>query len=812
MTVGVPGRFDEPGRYQGAQVPLTPIIRVPRAPLVTDREYPLNQFWENIDKNATLPDAYGDLWYLAYFQSSGTFPADAIWIKLASGVNPPAGGVISLSDTANTKTFSDVTGNIQLESASAGLTIVSDPPNNKLVFTLPGGGPFIDQIQVQATTAPGVNPVTPDGSGQVTVNGNLVAAHSVPIETRTRGVNQYNIEPQIASAVGSSTLSANGMSHYNNTQFSVDANGYVSLLGGGQAIDEIQVQAATAPGVNPVTPDVNGRVTVNASLVAAHSVPIETRTRGLNAYNIEPQIASAQAASTLSASGMSHFDSARFTVDANGFVSSSGTGLIQTLTPDEDFDGSAATPIAPQAGTIIVSGSTLASAVVTETYNSTGAATGNLEIEHRAWTTPFVVDASTTPGARGTFSTIQAAINAAVSGQTIFIRAGTYTENLTLKAGVSLTSFNTASFDPGVTIVGNHTYTGAGSCSISGIILQTNNAGNAITVSGSSASVLNLFNCRIEATDDGGITYSSSSSSSRVYLYNCRGRCQTTGDRFFTHSSAGLMLLMDCEIGGTSTTASTQSAGSLTIIGSNFSQAITTSSTAAFSMYQSVVEMGTLNTTFATIGGSGSNQIIQSFIATGTAAAISISSSATLMCLVISSTNSTAVITGAGSVTYSDISFSNTGNIINTTTKTGGLLPGSRNTAPTTGYLGEQVRATVASGSAVAMTLSTATNITSISLTAGVWDVSGVLVVQGTPTTPSLFAGSVNTVSATNGTVGDNAVISTAYPTASSGSTVTIPSWRLTISATTTVYLVGQFNAVGGSMSGYGRISATRVA
>lgn len=721
MTVGVPGRFDQPDRYQGAQVSLTPIVRNPRAPTVSDRNYPLNQFWENTDKNATLPDAYGDLWYLAYFQSNGTFPADAIWIKAASAVNPPAGGVISLSDTANTKTFSDGTGNIQLESASAGLTIVSDPPNNKLVFTLPGGGPFIDQIQVQSVTAPGVNPVTPDGTGQITVNGALVAAHSVPIETRTRALNEYNIEAQISSAVAASDVTQNGMSH---------------------------------------------------------------------------------------------FDSARFTVDPDGFVSASGTGLMQTLTPDEDFDGSAPTPVAPQAGTIIVSGSTLAAATVTETYNSTGLSTGNLEIEHRAWTTPFVVDASTTPGARGTFSTIQAAIDAAVSGQTVFIRpsATPYTENLSLKAGVNLTSFGSSSFDIGVTIVGNHTFSAAGNCNLSGLIFQTNNAGAAITVSGSSASALQLFNCRIEATNDNGITYSSSSSSSRVSLYNCRGRCQTTGDRFITHSSAGLMLLMFCEIGGASTTASTVSAGSLTIISSNFSQAITTSSTASFSMYQSVVEMGTLNTTFATIGGSGTNQIIQSFIATGTAAAVSVSSTLTLSTSVISSTNATAVVTGAGTLTYSAISFSNTGNIINTTTKTGGLLPGSRNTAPTTGFLGEQVRSAIGSGAAVAVPLSTATNITSISLTSGVWDVSGVLVMAGTPTTPSLFAGSVSTTSATNGTVGDNAVVSTAFPTAASNSTVVIPAWRLTISATTTVYLVAQFNAVGGAMTGYGRISATRVA
>ena len=41
----------------------------------------------------------------------------------------------------------------------------------------------------------------------------------------------------------------------------------------------------------------------------------------------------------------------------------------------------------------------------------------------------------------GDFTTIAAALTAASSGQTIFIRPGTYTENPTLKAGVNLSTF-----------------------------------------------------------------------------------------------------------------------------------------------------------------------------------------------------------------------------------------------------------------------------------------------------------------------------------------------------------------------------------
>lgn len=69
---------------------------------------------------------------------------------------------------------------------------------------------------------------------------------------------------------------------------------------------------------------------------------------------------------------------------------------------------------------------------------STHVSGGNVYVEDRTWHTPYVVDSTTTVGERGTFSTIQAAINQAdtdgnsTSPNTalIHIRQGTYTENL----------------------------------------------------------------------------------------------------------------------------------------------------------------------------------------------------------------------------------------------------------------------------------------------------------------------------------------------------------------------------------------------
>lgn len=90
----------------------------------------------------------------------------------------------------------------------------------------------------------------------------------------------------------------------------------------------------------------------------------------------------------------------------------------------------------------------------------------NLTVENRAWITQYVVDPSATVGLRGTFQTIQGAITAAAATgvpATVFIRPGTYTENLTLAPNVNLQGFNTSNSQFADTvIVGNHTFTPPG--------------------------------------------------------------------------------------------------------------------------------------------------------------------------------------------------------------------------------------------------------------------------------------------------------------------------------------------------------------
>jgi hypothetical protein len=128
------------------------------------------------------------------------------------------------------------------------------------------------------------------------------------------------------------------------------------------------------------------------------------------------------------------------------------------------------------------------------------------------------------------------------------------------------------------------------------------------------------------------------------------------------------------------------------------------------------------------------------------------------------------------------------------------------------GSVGEYVSSTVAQGSAVSLTNGTPANVTSISLTAGDWDVWGTVAYSpgGTTVTTNIISG-ISTTSATL-----PAVASGAYAyipvTFSTGSAPIIPvgTTRISIASTTTVYLVAQSAFTTSTNAAYGGIYARR--
>jgi hypothetical protein len=145
----------------------------------------------------------------------------------------------------------------------------------------------------------------------------------------------------------------------------------------------------------------------------------------------------------------------------------------------------------------------------------------------------------------------------------------------------------------------------------------------------------------------------------------------------------------------------------------------------------------------------------------------------------------------------------------------GGLIKAdSSGTTIPAGYVGYQVRARVASGSAITLTNNTYADVTSITLAVGTWDISFVCVFTGavTGTQCLSFIGTATGNSSTGIVAGDNDAQMPTSPTANSNVSLSVPCYRVEITAGTPTYYLkalGLFST--GTLKAFGRISAVLV-
>lgn len=166
----------------------------------------------------------------------------------------------------------------------------------------------------------------------------------------------------------------------------------------------------------------------------------------------------------------------------------------------------------------------------------------------------------------------------------------------------------------------------------------------------------------------------------------------------------------------------------------------------------------------------------------------------------------TMLITGTAINSVPSITFSSTTGVVGTTT----------NDNAATGSVGEYVESQVLQASAVSLSTGTAANITNISLTAGDWDVSGIVCFIGNSATlVTQFLAAINTTSATfpvsalrtglrYGSTGLNV-----FDNGNSSGFV-VCTRRISISGTTTVYLLAESDFSVNTCSAFGTISARR--
>lgn len=271
------------------------------------------------------------------------------------------------------------------------------------------------------------------------------------------------------------------------------------------------------------------------------------------------------------------------------------------------------------------------------------------------------------------FSTLASGMAASVAGDTIFLQTGTYAENVTLKPDVNISAFGSDSSINGtgnVIIIGKLTMTGAGTCTIYGIQLETI-SDVFLAVTGSAASIVNLVNCYLNCIDNTGITYSSSNAASAINIIRCEGNLGTTGIAIFSHSSAGALAFRYTSFfnTGLSTTSNTASAGSLFSTYSIFSNPITTSGTNGFgTIHDSIFDCNILNSTAVTIGGSSGGSFFNCSFGGGSASAFIVTTTCNFNKCSVNSGNTNA-ISGAGTLNYQGLVLDGASKKISTTTQ-----------------------------------------------------------------------------------------------------------------------------------------------
>ena len=173
----------------------------------------------------------------------------------------------------------------------------------------------------------------------------------------------------------------------------------------------------------------------------------------------------------------------------------------------------------------------------------------------------FVVSSDAT---QGTHTTIQAAINDATTGDSILVRAGSYNENLTLKAGVTLfTGLAQATQNigqGGVILTQGCTLPLTGSCIFQGFYFSFGATNNMFLDQASGASSLWMFNCGFNFSA-GNTVFKCDNGQTNIRLYNCIG---TGTSQMFSIANGGTFQCFNCNIQapGNTPTASSAPSGS----------------------------------------------------------------------------------------------------------------------------------------------------------------------------------------------------------------------------------------------------------
>lgn len=272
-------------------------------------------------------------------------------------------GQLFIGHTASTRANNG--GHVVLGSiTSPGGTITVGFSDPNITLDVAGGSMAVDSFALQG----GISPVVPDGAGLVTFQGTTVAAFGTPVGTFGSAANTMQLRVQFASAIAATDATQVGLSSFENSQFAVDANGFVTLVGGAGLP---AVQTLTGDDGTAVGPNASGNIDLDGIVVAnaANAKPLFFDNEAVNVLRAELQVSTERTGAPANSNdaGISSFDDTSFAVDANGYVTLSTTGVGKTITGDS---GGALSPVANNWNILGRSGSKTSGSGATLTVNS----------------------------------------------------------------------------------------------------------------------------------------------------------------------------------------------------------------------------------------------------------------------------------------------------------------------------------------------------------------------------------------------------------------------------------------------------------
>jgi hypothetical protein len=142
---------------------------------------------------------------------------------------------------------------------------------------------------------------------------------------------------------------------------------------------------------------------------------------------------------------------------------------------------------------------------------------------------------------------------------------------------------------------------------------------------------------------------------------------------------------------------------------------------------------------------------------------------------------------------------------------TNGIVGAANGGSAMAGIVGEFTNRLVAFAGALPLLNVIPTNISSVTLSAGDWDVTGAVVFSGTTATSTRSEACITSTSNSMNIDGSQVYSALSEVAVSFTDSVTVPRQRFSVSTSTTIYITGESSFSAGSVSAYGQISARRV-